>query len=204
MHAVKIALERRATHDEIYDRKYFQRVADEKQVSMAHIADAIVNDLSPTTVMDVGCGAGFLLLAFRQRGVTCSGIEYADAAIEDCRRSGLDVQKFDLERDRWSGLRVDVATSLEVAEHLPASAADRFVQLLVDSAPTVVFTAAPPGQGGVDHVNEQPRDYWSEKFEGHGFAMNKVLTRKWQREWQSESVIDCYWQNLMVFQHKTD
>jgi len=127
-------------------------------------------------------------------------MEYADAALDECWRSGLNVQKFDLEQDRFDVPRVDVTMSLEVAEHLPPSVADGFVELLVNSAPTVVFTAAPPGQGGVDHVNEQPRGYWIEKFEGHGYAMNDALTRTWRREWKEERVIDCYWRNLMVFQ----
>ena len=31
----------------------------------------------------------------------------------------------------------------------------------------ILFSAAPPGQGGEHHINEQP--YWREKFERHGF-----------------------------------
>src|SRR5690606_32212786 len=33
----------------------------------------------------------------------------------------------------------------------------------------ILFSAAPPGQGGEYHVNEQPLQYWREKFAGHGY-----------------------------------
>ena len=60
--------------------------------------------------------------------------------------------------------------SLEVAEHIPATAADAFVQSLVDhSTGLVLFSAAPPGQGGEFHINERPYDYWREKFRVRGF-----------------------------------
>src|SRR5205809_789237 len=90
----KGALERSAAHDEIYDRVYFERSADEKQVTMAHIAESIVRDVSPRTLLDVGCGGGFLLSALDARGVKCVGLEYAQAGIEMCLRKGLDVQQF--------------------------------------------------------------------------------------------------------------
>ncbi|MDP6884692.1 MAG: hypothetical protein QF830_11185, partial [Rhodospirillales bacterium] len=43
--------------------------------------------------------------------------------------------------------------SLEVAEHLPPDAAETFVATLVAHGRLVLFSAAPPGQGGLNHVN---------------------------------------------------
>src|ERR1700690_818007 len=53
--SLKGALERSAQHDEIYDRSYYERSADAKRVTMRHIADSIVRDASPGTLVDVGC-----------------------------------------------------------------------------------------------------------------------------------------------------
>jgi SAM-dependent methyltransferase len=196
---LKGALEQSATHDEIYDQAYFERTADVKRLTMMHIADSIVRDVAPETLLDVGCGGGYLMSALDARGVNCFGLEYARAGIEICRRAGLDVQQFDLERESFDGGSFDATVSMEVAEHLPAASADRLVELLVTCAPTVVFTAAPPGQGGTDHVNEQPPEYWIEKFAGHGFALRPTLVDEWRTEWSRVGVIACYWQNLMVF-----
>ena len=82
------------------------------------------------------------------------------------------VLKFDLERDNLKDTRTfDVAISMEVAEHLPEKIADRYVDLLTGLSNIIVFTAAYPGQGGDDHVNEQPALYWISKFQARAFNM---------------------------------
>ena len=201
---MKGVLERSAAHDEIYDRAYYERSAGAKRVTMQHIARSIVRDTSPGTLIDVGCGGGFLLSALAERGVTCFGLEYSQAGIELCRSAGLDVRQFDLEHDSFDGGSFDLVVSMEVAEHLPASVADRFVDLLTGVAPVVVFTAARPGQVGTDHVNEQPREYWIERFAARGFAPDEALAAAWQGEWERLGVIECYRDNLMVFSRSAD
>ena len=73
-------------------------------------------------------------------------------------------QPFRLDRE------FDLAQSLEVAEHLPAARAAGFVADLVAHAPMVLFSAAPPGQGGEHHINEQPGAYWQALFHQHGYV----------------------------------
>ena len=34
-----------------------------------------------------------------------------------------------------------------------------------------MFSAAPPGQGGENHINEQPYDYWRSLFQRQGYVM---------------------------------
>ena len=76
-----------------------------------------------------------------------------------------------------------------------------YIAILTQGAQTVVFTAAPPGQGGADHVNEQPPSYWIEKFSKRGFAHNAALTQRWQTLWEATDEIESwYHKNLMVFQ----
>ena len=63
-------------------------------------------------------------------------------------------------------------------------------------APTVVFSAAIPGQGGTQHVNEQWQSYWVELFEQQGFGVHDPLR---PAIWDDESVDVWYRQNLLVF-----
>ena len=60
--------------------------------------------------------------------------------------------------------------SIEVAEHLPESAADGFCRTLASASDYLLFSAAIPGQGGVGHFNEQPLPYWVDKFWKLGFV----------------------------------
>src|SRR6476661_8245522 len=45
------------------------------------IADAIIRDLRPSSVLDAGCAMGFLVEALRARGVEAWGIDISEYAI---------------------------------------------------------------------------------------------------------------------------
>jgi hypothetical protein len=76
----------------------------------------------------------------------------------------------DLSQPISLGRRFDLVQSLEVAEHLPVEAADSFVEMLTAHGSLVLFSAAVPGQGGEHHINEQPLEYWREKFSCRGYV----------------------------------
>ena len=171
-------------HDVLYDANFFVGNDANARRSAGTIADSIVADLSPHTVVDVGCGTGALLLELKGRGCATFGLEYADAALECCRNRGLQVTKLNLEKDEFiPEKQFDVAVSTEVAEHLPEAVANRYVKLLSSLAETLVFTAARPGQGGEDHVNEQLPGYWILKFNAQGLQHDEELSQRWQRRW---------------------
>jgi len=199
------ALERTAKHDEIYDLRYY---LEHQEPSMSQSADVIANtivsEFSPSSVVDVGCGTGMLLLALKRMGVRdCWGVEYSEAAIEICRQRGLDVAKFDLQGSGKLDLKADIVVSTEVAEHLPASSADSYVDILCGIADTVIFTASPPSQGGTDHVNEQPNEYWIEKFvTSNLYRYQYELSMKWREHWSKNDVALCYLNSLMIFQRE--
>ena len=151
--------------------------------------------------LDVGCGTGALLEALKKRGCAqVFGLEYSDAALTYCRERGLEVRQFDLERDQFCDDRTfDVAISMEVAEHLPARMADTYIELINQLSDRIVFTAATPGQGGDDHVNEQPHSYWIAKFNARGFAYDAERSARWQAEWYERDIAECYAKNVMLF-----
>jgi SAM-dependent methyltransferase len=189
-----------ATHDEIYTAAYYAERRAGAQVSASIIALSIAQTFKPTDVLDVGAGTGDLVQALRNLNINATGLEYSDAALAVCKTQNIPVQKFDLEHDSLpAGIIPDVVISAEVAEHLPASCADRYVDCLCRARRAVIFTAATPGQGGTDHVNEQPNDYWIAKFTARGFILDPNLTAQWRRAWQSAGALDHYYKNLMIF-----
>ena len=189
-------------HDAIYDADYYASTVEGPAVSSAEvISESILFSLRPDTIVEVGCGTGALLEALRRRGCQVLGLEYSEAALQYCRWRGLAVRKFDLERDTLADDRTfDVAISMEVAEHLPEKISGRYVALLTRLSGVIVFTAAPPGQGGLDHVNEQPPSYWISKFQALGFAYDEELSKLWREGWRETAVVAWwYFQNLMIF-----
>jgi SAM-dependent methyltransferase len=196
-------LEKGAAHDEIYDAEYYAQLVDPTmQMSAATMATSIVDAFRPVTVVDVGCGTGVLMVELQSRGVKCTGLEYADAAIETSRKRGLSVTKFDIEKDAPpAGLRADLVISTEVAEHLPESCADRFLDLLTAVSDQVVLTAAEAtsSHSSTDHVNEQPRAYWIAKMQRRGYTHDEPLSDAWRASWRQAGVAHCFYHSVMVY-----
>lgn len=90
----------------------------------------------------------------------------------------------------------DLVLSLEVAEHLPVSSAETFVDTLTGLGQRVFFSAAVPEQGGYRHVNEQWQDWWAEKFRVRGFRAVDCLR---DHLWKDPEVPYYYAQNLIAY-----
>ncbi|MHC4748935.1 MAG: methionine biosynthesis protein MetW [Planctomycetota bacterium] len=197
-------LEKSAKYDDIYDEQYYTDGLDplyEKSCEL--IVESIMKVFCPKSVIDVGCGPGQLLLELKERGVTCRGLEYSSAALNICRQNGINVTQFDLEHDVLPrDFKADVVVSTEVAEHLQEQYADRFVDILCAIADNVIITAAEPATTYIadrTHVNEQPKDYWIEKFACNGFTHKEDIVSQFQADWKKHKVKPWFVQHLMVF-----
>ncbi len=196
---LKTWLVMRAPHDEVYDARYFEDAIDPAATAAAPmIVASLMRELGPASVVDVGCGTGAILLEFQARGVKVLGLERAPAAIEILKGRKIDFLPFDVERDCTIPFKADLVMSTEVAEHLPEALADRFVELLSRISDKLAFTAATPGQGGTDHLNEQPVEYWIEKFERKGLIFQEELTLRLRNEWRQAGIAHYYAENLIV------
>jgi SAM-dependent methyltransferase len=188
-------------HDQYYKGSYYE-VIDEKYARDAapHVARQAIARFSPTSVIDTGCGSGLYLQAFVQQGVEAHGVELSAAALGRCRAIGLDVRKHDLTKGEPLPWTADLVYSIEVAEHLAAKYARNFVATITGAARKIaVLTAAHPGQGGANHINCRPREYWIRLFAERGFEYDAVTSEDWQRSNCQASLPDWFRDNLMVF-----
>lgn len=191
-----------ASHQEIYDKRYndfLEAAAKESTPAMAATIRCIFN---PDSVIDVGCGAGTLLAELKQDGLKVRGLEYSDAGIARCRELGVAVEKFDLEAKQTIQGRADVTVSFEVAEHLPEAMADRYIRVISQFSPVVIMSAATVGQGGFDHVNEQPHEYWIEKMQQRDFEYDDETSQQVRGEWARRGVASWYVNNTMIFRKR--
>jgi SAM-dependent methyltransferase len=127
-------------------------------------------------ILDVGCGPGIYVKALQEAGFDATGVDI------DPRCPYIQMDVFSDEfcaaytAAPGRGYTFDLCLCLEVAEHLPENRAGAFVRLLTRVAPTVVFSAAVPGQGGHGHINCQPKQYWEQKFGEHNYVLDKDRT----------------------------
>jgi SAM-dependent methyltransferase len=154
-----------------YDAVFFDYVNSGSIRSAEHVLPHLIDHVTIDSVLDVGCGQGAWLHVWNKLGITdYQGIDgdYVDRSL-----LLIDEDRFvarNLEENFDLGRRFDVVQSLEVAEHLPESAASRFVESLVRHGDLVLFSAAAKGQGGDNHINEQDYGYWQQLFARHGYT----------------------------------
>jgi SAM-dependent methyltransferase len=180
-----------------YDRYFFEGIAHGPLRSARETLQYVNAALHPRSVVDVGCGVGGWLKAWTELGVEdVWGID-GDYVPRDTLLIPADrFQPMDLTRPGPAPRRFDLVESLEVAEHLPASAAEGFVALLCSLAPVVLFSAAIPGQGGHHHINEQWPEYWAELFQKNGFVVVDTLR---DCVWDNPHIDHWYRQNALLF-----
>lgn len=161
------------------------------------VVPIVLTHLKPLTILDVGCGAGAWVAAYDEAGasyvigVDGDHIRPEQLLFDAARFRVADVaSRFRLERT------FDLVQCLEVAEHVPPSASETLVDNLVAHAPVVVFSAAPPGQGGENHINERPYGYWRDLFEARSYALFDFLRPRIRFHAHVER---CYRYNLLVY-----
>lgn len=180
-----------------YDEKFFTILRDGARRSARHLLPIVFKLVKPDSVVDVGCGDGTWLSVVRELGAAdIWGLDgdYVDRKtlqVPQDRFQALDLtMPFSLQR------RFDLAISLEVGEHLPEASAAGFVRSLVGLADIVLFSAAIPWQGGVQHINEQWQDYWARLFELNGYvALDSVR----EGIWENDEVHWWYSQNTLLY-----
>ncbi len=181
----------------MYSRSFYSDQASISQRSAETVLPIIIETVRPTSVVDVGCGAGTWLETAMSLGVSdVLGIDFGAAAHEALRIPPERFLQRDLTEPIDLGRSFDLAISLEVAEHLPERLSRQFVATMASLAPVVMFSAATPGQGGTGHVNEQWQSYWVERFADVGYAASGLVR---SIAWDDDSVAAHYAQNTLLF-----
>jgi len=183
-----------------YGDSFYLKQQDGSSRSAECLVPIVLSLLTIKSVIDVGCGVGTWSEQFLERGVedvlSIDG-EYVNRHLLRIPKSCFLAR--DLNQPIHMDRRFDLAVCLEVAEHLKESRADGLVDELTKLANVVLFSAAIPGQGGTDHVNEQYLSYWVSLFAAKGYVMLDVLR---PRIWNDSRCDWVYRQNAVLFSAK--
>lgn len=150
----------------------------------------------PSSILDVGCGLGNWLEVAARHGV--SDITGVDGAYVDRKLLKITEDHFieaELNETISLNRKYDLVICLEVAEHLFPDSAEKIIQSLVRHSDVILFSAALPGQGGQNHLNEQWPAYWQEIFEKYGFVMVDYFR---PLIWNNTNIELWYKQNLFL------
>lgn len=148
-----------------------QLIIDTETQQANLLGNWLLGRLAPTSVIDVGCGPGNYLIPFKVAGCDVYGIDACSAGGQLLTPD--EFARVDLRFPFVPPYEFDLALCIEVCEHIEVEWSTRLVDTLAGCADVILLTAATPGQGGTQHVNEQPHDYWLTLFnERHGFEVH--------------------------------
>ncbi len=183
-----------------YSRKFYEYIegikADEKI-----IMPFVMGKLSPASIVDFGCGEGLWLKeAMRQDGnIEVLGV---DGNYVQRERLKIPAEKFfaaDLRSPIFLNKKFDLAISTEVAEHVDQKHEGIYLDNITRASDQILFTAAVPGQMGVNHINEQWQSYWIKKFKKKGYYCDYSLRDYF---WNDGRINSWRRQNLLYFSKK--
>lgn len=101
---------------------------------------------------------------------------------------------YDLNQELDLHKKFDLVWSFEFVEHIHPKYVDNLMKTFANHAETIVLSAARPGQGGEGHFNEQPAEYWVEKFGKFNYKLDREATK------HLRDTGDKYSENMLVFQ----
>jgi SAM-dependent methyltransferase len=163
-----------------FTAEYYEEITALETPVAQWLAEALLDAFAPASVLDLGCGPGHFLLPYQARGVEVLGVDVSPHA--GALLPPLSFMTADLTQSWAPPHPFDLVLCLEVAEHLPASAAAALVRTVVGCGNRIVWSAAVPGQIGEGHIHCQPPSYWERLFAryqylptGYGQALRAAL-----------------------------
>ena len=98
-------------------------------------------------LLDIGCGAGNLLVAARKNGWNPQGLDVAPNAIDHVRELGFEVFLGELQKAQFPSQHFDVITAAEIIEHLsdPRSLLEEIARILRPGG--LFWTTTPHARG---------------------------------------------------------
>lgn len=168
--------------------------------SAEFVIPIVLDLLKPTNIIDIGCGLGDWLLVAQENGIR----DYlgVDSANFDPEKMYIPKEKYkvaDLKKPLHIERKFDIAICLEVAEHLPKECGPVLVSTLTNLSDNILFSAAIPEQGGQNHINEQPFQYWMDLFSAHNYQFYDLLRPE---IWGNSGIKWWYQQNMFLVSKK--
>src|SRR5712691_7380327 len=140
----------------------------------AHIAETLIRSLRPRRVFDAGCAWGFLVEAFRDRGVEAWGVDISPYAIGQVRQDMRPYCRVASLAEPIDG-SFDLITCIEVLEHMPENEAEQAIRNLCGATDVILFSSTPSDLSEPTHVNVRPVVSWLHLFSEQGFAPDVIF-----------------------------
>ncbi len=146
------------------------------------IAERLVKDICPKTVLDAGCAMGFLVETLRQKKVEAWGVDISEYAIQKVSPAIQPYCWVDSVTKPFPR-KYDLIVCIEVLEHLPPQEAEQAIANFCQHTDDVLFSSSPFDYKEATHFNVQPPEYWAEQFAKQGFVRDVDFDASFITSW---------------------
>lgn len=154
----------------IYSNNFFKNVDNCALQSAEDFYDSFLNHFNINSILDVGCGRGaWLSVAKRKNIKTVFGIDGDYVDLNTLLISQKEFEKKNIELPFELNTKFDLVQCLEVGEHINIDKSEILVKNIINHGDFILFSAAQPGQGGTNHINEQEIKFWKKIFNNNGY-----------------------------------
>jgi len=178
----------RVTGD-VFDEVYFENCCGrpyqrtEQWLRMFNnMAINLAGKIAPQSVMDAGCGKGFLVESLRKNNVEAFGVDISQHAIDEvldetkpyCKAASI-TEPF----DRRYGLIICIEVLQNLSEADGMKAIDNFCR----ASDQIIISVNPVDRRSPTYVNVQPIEYWEAAFAERGYEVDTSVDIKFITPW---------------------
>lgn len=167
-------------YEKIYSKNYYYNSFDgnnydDTAVWKKHfdeVAEKIIDEIHPKTVLDVGCAMGYLVTALRERGVDAYGIDvssYAISQVAETSKPFCSATSILDDLPESFPTHYDLLVCIEMAEHIYEEDCNIFFDKICSYSDDIIFSSSPDDLTEITHYNVQQTEYWSKRFAKHNF-----------------------------------
>ena len=143
---------------------------------MPDVWQHLIEKYDVLSMLDIGCGTGVNTAWFEKHCARVIGIDGTPEYVEQSKLRRESRVVHDYTKGPYDpGFISDLAWSSEFVEHVEEQFIPNFMATF-QRCRYVCITHATPGQGGINHMNEQSSEYWIAQFAYYGFRYDAEET----------------------------
>ncbi len=147
------------------------------------LADRIILDLHPSSVLDAGCGRGYLVSSLRKRGVEAWGLDNSESSIQNALPGSLPFCLMGSILDRLPREHYDLIVCIDILEHYSPLEAIKAVENLCQHTDDILLSCTPIEKPDSASINVQPPEYWTRLLDRFGFIHDLELDASFVAPW---------------------
>jgi SAM-dependent methyltransferase len=139
--------------------------------------DHLIDQFEIQKILDVGCGMGYFIQHVKPQVEKVVGLDGSQYVLENSPYKENIIFHDFTSGEYLPEENFDLGWTCEFVEHVAEEYVSNYMVAL-QKCKYVAATYARPGQGGYNHVNEKPLEYWIEIFADYDLEYDEEQTEK--------------------------